>query len=78
MLSKNINKQSKTTFVKKKKKKKKKLLFCYKIKCYCLGSLGTPKISSVGTNEDNQRVKLHIGILLLDYNIHKKPVVYWL
>jgi len=56
MLSKNINKQTKTTFV----NIYIYILFWYKIKCYCLGSLETPKIMSVDTNEDNQRVKLEV------------------
>jgi len=48
MLIKNINKQSKI-----KKKKEKPLIL---LQNYCLGSLETPKITSVDTNEDNQRV----------------------
>jgi len=50
MLSKNINKQSKITFV----KNNNDLLFCCKIKCYCLGYLETPKITSVSPNEDSE------------------------
>jgi len=67
MLSKNINKQTKITFV-----KYIYILFCYKINCYCLGSLETPKIMSVDTNEDNQRVKCIQRTLTTKFNLQNK------